>query len=161
MRRLTWTIIGLIAAAALVGCGAAQEQPRIMERASHGDLRLYRVILPSSDIERDVAYYAKVFQVPGRRVSPGRHYFDAGEVILAIVDPKVDESDGEARSNADHVYFAVADLEAVHARVRTAGGQAVDDKIETRPWGERSFYAKDAFGNPICFVDEKTVFTGR
>ncbi len=26
---------------------------------------------------------------------------------------------------------------------------------------ERSFYARDPFGNPICIVDEKTVFTGR
>jgi len=33
-------------------------------------------------------------------------------------------------------------------------------RIETRPWGERSFYMKDLFGNPLCFVDEQTVFTG-
>ena len=26
--------------------------------------------------------------------------------------------------------------------------------IEWRPWGERSFYAKDPLGNKICFVDE-------
>ncbi len=26
--------------------------------------------------------------------------------------------------------------------------------------GERLFYARDPFDNPICFVDEKTVFTG-
>jgi len=30
-----------------------------------------------------------------------------------------------------------------------------------RPWGERSFYAVDPFGNPLCFVDQKTLFTGR
>ena len=30
-----------------------------------------------------------------------------------------------------------------------------------RPWGERSFYAFDPFGNGLCFVDETTVFTGR
>jgi hypothetical protein len=28
------------------------------------------------------------------------------------------------------------------------------------PWGERLFYAKDPSGNPICFVDEGTLFTG-
>ena len=32
--------------------------------------------------------------------------------------------------------------------------------IEWGPWGERAFYAKDPFGNKICFVDEKTLFTG-
>jgi hypothetical protein len=30
-----------------------------------------------------------------------------------------------------------------------------------RPWGERSFYVKDPWGNGLCFVDEKTLFTGR
>jgi hypothetical protein len=28
------------------------------------------------------------------------------------------------------------------------------------PWGERRFWARDPFGNPISFVDEKTLFTG-
>jgi hypothetical protein len=28
------------------------------------------------------------------------------------------------------------------------------------PWGERMFWARDPFDNPISFVDEKTVFTG-
>jgi len=39
-----------------------------------------------------------------------------------------------------------------------------DDKageIVTRPWGERSFYCDDPWGNGLCFVDEKTLFTGR
>ena len=31
---------------------------------------------------------------------------------------------------------------------------------ETRPWGERSFYGRDPFGNPICLVDSGTTFTG-
>jgi uncharacterized glyoxalase superfamily protein PhnB len=32
-------------------------------------------------------------------------------------------------------------------------------QIANRPWGERSFYLRDPFGNPLCFVDETTVFT--
>jgi len=32
---------------------------------------------------------------------------------------------------------------------------------EHRPWGEVSFYGNDPFGNPLCFVDEETLFTGR
>jgi hypothetical protein len=34
-------------------------------------------------------------------------------------------------------------------------------KVAVRPWGERSFYADDPFGNGLCFVDAQTVFTGR
>ena len=33
-------------------------------------------------------------------------------------------------------------------------------EIEKMPWGETLFYANDPFGNPICLVDEKTIFTG-
>jgi len=32
--------------------------------------------------------------------------------------------------------------------------------IVVRPWGERSFYVEDPWKNPLCFVDEKTVYTG-
>src|SRR5215510_420075 len=32
--------------------------------------------------------------------------------------------------------------------------------IVVRPWGERSFYAEDPWGNPLCFVEEGTVYTG-
>jgi hypothetical protein len=31
-------------------------------------------------------------------------------------------------------------------------------EIATRPWGQRSFYMRDPFGNPLCFVDETTIF---
>ena len=33
-------------------------------------------------------------------------------------------------------------------------------KIVRRPWGERSFYAQDAWGNPLCFVERGTVYPG-
>ena len=122
--------------------------------------RLYRVILLVSDIERAATFYARLLQTPGRRVSPGRHYFDCGGTILACFDPRADGDPWDARPNPDHVYFAVADLEATFALARAAGCRALDGAIETRPWGERSFYARDPFDNPICFVDEKTVFTG-
>ena len=34
-------------------------------------------------------------------------------------------------------------------------------EIVKRPWGELSFYAEDPWGNGLCFVDEKTLFTGK
>ena len=125
--------------------------------------RLYRVILPVGDIERAAAFYGTVFGAPGERASPGRHYFDCGGTILACYDPVAD-GDGEQGGWRVHplqyLYFAVADLEGVLARVRTAGG-TIDDEIATMPWGERMFYARDPFGNRISFVDERTLFTGR
>jgi len=121
--------------------------------------RLYRVILPARDIKTAARFYATVLGFEGKRVSEGRHYFDCGGTILACVVP---EGEGlEFRPNIDHVYFAVDDLEAAFERAKNADCDWLEDSIETRPWDERSFYARDPFGNPICFVDETTLFTGQ
>ena len=122
---------------------------------------LFRVILPVSDISKAERFYSDLLGIPGNRVSPGRHYFDCGGTILACYDPVADGDPTQAKPNPDHVYFSVADLEACFQRAQSAGCTWIEEKIQTRSWGERSFYAKDPFGNPICFVDEKTVFTGR
>lgn len=128
--------------------------------------RLFRILLEVSDIERGSSFYAELLGDPGRRVHAGRHYFDAGGVIVGLVD--VSPSKREARAAAQHVYFAVDDLEAVFRRAESLAALVREDvhgepagEIVRRPWGERSFYAVDPFGNPICFVDERTLFTGR
>jgi catechol 2,3-dioxygenase-like lactoylglutathione lyase family enzyme len=122
--------------------------------------RLFRVILPVSDIERATDFYRKLLEQDGRRVSPGRHYFDCGGVILVCFEPRADGDDFDATPNPDNVYLAVADLDALYARAHSMEFTQLEDKIRWRPWGERSFYGEDPFGNPICFVDDKTVFTG-
>ena len=130
--------------------------------------RLYRVILPVHDIEHAAKFYADVLGIPGFRVSPGRHYFDCGGVILALYHPGADGDAKSPRPNLEHVYFAVADLDAVYERAKRAGGLSSEvgdgnlpmGQIAMRPWGERSFYVQDPFGNPLCFVDQATLFTG-
>ena len=47
-------------------------------------MQLYRVILPVGDIDEAAGFYESLLGVAGRRVSPGRHYLDAGSVILAL-----------------------------------------------------------------------------
>lgn len=121
--------------------------------------KLFRVILPVSDIEKATKFYSTLLKMPGKRVSSGRHYFDCGGTILACFDPKSDTDNFELGPNPDHIYFAVDDLEQRFAVARDTL-QASPDEIEVRPWGERSFYFKDPFGNKICFVDEKTMFKG-
>jgi catechol 2,3-dioxygenase-like lactoylglutathione lyase family enzyme len=130
--------------------------------------KLYRVILPVFDIDEAETFYTAALGIKGQRISNGRHYFDCGSVILACYDPRADGDDFYARPNQEHLYFAVANLEAVFERVKKLGALSEEfgdgglpmGEIVTRPWGERSFYAIDPFGNPLCFVDEKTVFTG-
>jgi len=121
--------------------------------------RLFRVIAPVGDIDAAATFYGRILDDPGRRISPGRHYFGCGGAILACFDPRADGDQWDARSNPDHLYFAVADLELVLSRVQGAPGAVVHRLIETQPWGERSFYCSDPFGNKLCFVDERTLFT--
>jgi uncharacterized glyoxalase superfamily protein PhnB len=122
--------------------------------------RLFRVILPVPDIEAAASFYARVLEIPGSRVSGGRHYFDCGGTILACYDALADGDPEPVGPNPQYVYFSVDDLDGARRRAEEAGCRDLTD-IEVRPWGERSFYAVDPFENPICFVDARTLFTGR
>lgn len=121
-------------------------------------LRMFRVIVPVSDIERGKAFYAELLDQEGRAVSPGRHYFGCGGVILACFDARADGDSWDSTPNPDHLYFSVDDLEDALQRA-TKAGAAISQPIETMPWGERSFYCADPFGNKLCFVDSTTLFT--
>lgn len=129
--------------------------------------KLFRIILQVSDLDRAAEFYAKLLNDPGRRIPrASRHYIDCGPVILALVD--VTAGGETAKPLPDKIYFAVGDLDEVHARAKELGCLSSEDvhgasagDIATRPWGERSFYADDPWGNGLCFVDEDTLFTGR
>jgi catechol 2,3-dioxygenase-like lactoylglutathione lyase family enzyme len=131
--------------------------------------RLYRVILPVDSLDDAVRFYAALLDDAGMRISSGRHYFRCGEVTLAVYDPAADGDARTPRPNFDHVYFAVDDLEAVFTRAQRLGmlSKEVGDgglpmgEIARRPWGERSFYLQDPFGNPLCIVDAASIFTGK
>ncbi len=126
--------------------------------------KLFRVILPVSDIEQAKTFYSLVLGMPGERVSPGRHYFDCGGTVLACYDPVADgdeHEDGWKHHSRQYVYFAVPDLDATLERALQARATIVEGGIQRMPWGERMFWAKDPFGNPISFVDENTLFTGK
>lgn len=163
-------------AVAIGGCnpnGIWNPHP-IKERTHHEENvmtpTLFRVILPVCDVERAAKFYGAVLGLPGKRISPGRHYFRCGETILACFDAKADGDAIDTKPNPDHIYFAVDDLESTYTAIQKAGGTLSDaddrgpmgqmGEIAMRPWGERSFYAIDPFGNKICFVDRSTMFTG-
>ena len=131
--------------------------------------KLFRVIIPVADVERATRFYEKVLDTPGQRVSPGRHYFDCEGTILACYDPRADGDGYSATPIPEPVYISVDDLDGTFQRARDAGAvfasEVVPDvgplgEIAVRPWGERSVYATDPFGNPLCFVSRDSVFTG-
>lgn len=128
---------------------------------------IFRMILQVDDLDQAEEFYGKLLGDRGRRIPyASRHYIDCGPIILALVNPAIDGQ--TAKPTPDYVYFAVDNLEEIHARATELNCLATEDvhgaasgDIVKRPWGELSFYANDPWGNGLCFVDKGTLFTGR
>jgi len=126
--------------------------------------RIFRVTLEVASLEEAAAFYAKLLGQDGTRHRGARHYFDCGGVILAVLDPT--QGGLEPTPGPKSLYFAVTDLDAVHKRAAKLGALApykvhgvAARTIVTRPWGERSFYVVDKWGNDLCFVEDGTLYT--
>jgi len=131
---------------------------------------LYRIILQVDDLNKAEEFYGALLGDRGRRIPrASRHYIDCGPVILALVDVTGEGTTGiEPEPLPDYIYFSVNSLETFHARAKELNCLSDEDvhgdsagDIVKRPWGERSFYVHDPWGNGFCFVDENTLFTGK
>jgi len=126
--------------------------------------KLFRVTLEVADLERATQLYAALFGLDGQRYPGARHYFDCGGVIVAVLD--VSRGGMPPTPGPKSLYFAVDDVEIVHARAEQLGvlapyqvhGEPASAVI-TRPWGERSFYVVDPWGNDLCFCENGTLYT--
>ncbi len=126
--------------------------------------KLFRVTVEVANLDEAATFYAKLFNTDGKRHPGARHYFDCGGVVLALLD--VSQGGMKPTPGPKSLYFAVKDLDAVHARAANlkalapykVHGQAAGEPIK-RPWGERSFYVVDKWGNDLCFVEEGTLYT--
>jgi predicted enzyme related to lactoylglutathione lyase len=126
--------------------------------------KLFRVTLEVADLERAAQLYAALFGIEGQRYPGARHYFDCGGVIVAVLD--VSRGGMSPTPGPKSLYFAVNDVDAVHARADQLGvlapyqvhGESAG-AVLTRPWGERSFYVVDPWGNDLCFCENGTLYT--
>jgi catechol 2,3-dioxygenase-like lactoylglutathione lyase family enzyme len=126
--------------------------------------KLFRVTIEVSDLEKATALYSDLLGTTGKRHPGARHYYDCGGVILAVLD--VSRGGVPPTAGPKSMYFAVEDVAAVHARAEKLGvlapyqvhGQPAADVI-TRPWGEKSFYVVDPWGNDLCFCEDGTLYT--
>ena len=126
--------------------------------------KLFRVTLEVADLERATQLYAALFGLDGQRYPGARHYFDCGGVIVAVLD--VSRGGMPPTPGPKSLYFAVDDVDIVHARAEQLGvlapyqvhGEPAGAVI-TRPWGERSFYVVDPWGNDLCFCEKGTLYT--
>jgi catechol 2,3-dioxygenase-like lactoylglutathione lyase family enzyme len=126
--------------------------------------KIFRITVEVSNLDEAAGFYARLLDSKGERHPGARHYFDCGGVILSVLDPT--PGGLTPTPSAKSLYFAVRDLNAVHARAAALKALApykVHDEpagaVTKRPWGERSFYVVDPWGNDLCFVEEGTLYT--
>lgn len=126
--------------------------------------RIFRVTLEVAELEAAAKFYSSLLDEPGKRHPGARHYYNCGGVILAVLD--VSQGGTRPTPGPKSLYLAVDNLEAVHKRATklnalapfSVHGEPAAEMIE-RPWGERSFYVTDPWGNELCFVEEGTLYT--
>jgi catechol 2,3-dioxygenase-like lactoylglutathione lyase family enzyme len=153
---------------------ATKRKPKVLKAKSskgaardggRGDVpQFFRLNIEVSDLNAATSFYTKLLGVPGRKQAGSRCYFDCGPATLQVLDVS---SVRQPHPAAKALYFTVKNLEAAFARARALGHLSREDVhdapgggIVVRPWGERSFYVEDPWGNPLCFVEQGTVYTG-
>ena len=72
--------------------------------------RLFRINIEVGALDRAADFYAELLGLEGRRQMGARCYFDAGGVTLQVVETPAPQLAAKA------LYFAVPDLDSVHAR---------------------------------------------
>jgi catechol 2,3-dioxygenase-like lactoylglutathione lyase family enzyme len=126
--------------------------------------RLFRVTVEVADLDRATDLYRELLGIDGQRHPGARHYFDCVGVILAVLD--VSQGGLSPTPAPKSLFFAVDDVDAVYQRAAGLGvlapyqvhGEPAGEVIE-RPWGERSFYVVDPWGNDLCFCQDGTLYT--
>ncbi|WP_372782196.1 VOC family protein [Phenylobacterium sp.] len=124
-------------------------------------MRLFRLNIEVRDLDEATAFYSTLLGQEGRLQAGRRCYFTTGEVTLQVVQTAAPQLLPKA------LYFVVDDLASVHGRARELGCLSGDmvhgapaAEPAVRPWGEKSFYADDPSGNPLCFVEAGTIYAG-
>ncbi len=117
-----------------------------------------------ADLDAAAMLYGELLGIDGDRHPGARHYFDCDGVILALID--VSQGGLVPNPGPKSLYFAVDDIETVHTRASRLGvlapyqvrGEPAGELVE-RPWGERSFYVVDPWGNDLCFCADGMLYT--
>jgi len=147
---------------------SGSQKPTVVKAKPHAapnDVpQFFRLNIEVGNLDAATSFYTKLLGVQGRKQAGHRCYFDCGPVTLQVLDVS---SVSKPHAAAKALYFTVKNLEVAFERANELSCLSCEDVhgasgggIVVRPWGERSFYAQDPWGNPLCFVEEGTVYTG-
>jgi len=142
---------------------SAAGKPSVASKTPVADTpSFFRLTVEVGNLDQAEEFYNKLFDTKGLRSPGARVYIQAGPVALQVLDVS---SSSAPHPAAKSMYFTVRDLDAIHYRATLLGALSEElvhgspgGEIAKRPWGERSFYAEDPWGNPLCFVEAGTTY---
>lgn len=142
---------------------AAPAKRAAAPRATANDVpAFFRLTVEVGNLDQAEEFYNKLFHTKGLRSPGARVYIQAGPVALQVLDVSAASA---PHPSAKSLYFTVKDLQAIHDRAQFLGALSETlvhgspgGEIAKRPWGERSFYAEDPWGNALCFVEAGTTY---
>ena len=90
------------------------------------------VSVPTTDLERSVAFYGDALGLRNSVHMPERNYaeFETGTVTLSVVDPQK-MGIGDFKANANHVALHVEDVAAARAELEQRGVTFMGDIFDT------------------------------
>jgi catechol-2,3-dioxygenase len=140
-------------------------RPKQSKRGPAMDVpQFFRLNIEVGDLQSAISFYTSLMGIQGRKQAGSRCYFECGPVTLQVLDVS---SERQPHPAPKALYFTVNNLEEVYERAKSLKCLSAEDVHEApangivvRPWGERSFYVQDPWKNPLCFVEEGTVYTG-
>jgi methylmalonyl-CoA/ethylmalonyl-CoA epimerase len=95
-----------------------------MADAGAGITKLGQIAINAHDVERAAAFYENVMRLKLLfKAPPGLAFFDCGGVRLMLSPPSKPELDHPSSI----LYFAVPDIQAAHAKMKSAGAKFEDE----------------------------------
>ena len=90
------------------------------------------VSIPTTDLERSVAFYGETLGLRRSAYRPDRNFaeFDTGTVTFSVLDP-VKMGVGEFKPNANHIALQVADVKAAREELESRGVTFLGDIFDT------------------------------
>jgi predicted enzyme related to lactoylglutathione lyase len=90
------------------------------------------VSVPTTDLERTVAFYGDALGLPRSVYVPDRNFaeFETGTVTLSVVDP-VKMGIGDFKANANHIALQVDDVHAARETLEERGVTFMGDVFDT------------------------------
>ena len=122
--------------------------------------RMVRIQLPVADLDAAMEFYTHTLMLPAKKISESRASLFCKGIELICYDPLLEGKQvgkGWMLHENQDLYFGVTNLEATYIRAKNSGCSEIDAATSINERGETVFHCKDPSGNPLCFVDEKTM----